>query len=241
LSLPFRGGYLAELDAVGMRAALLVIMKAEPTCPRCGDRVHAPNLWSSDWSCAMHGAVLPRQPPRKPGPEGLAATLHDARVPVWAPWPLPVGWLVTGFVTVGDDRSGARASAVALSGPGMVVTGPADMLLIAEEPGLGLGAHYAGLDGPDPGEGFDAGPPHVKLEVSGPSAACDHSVPMWAVPAGPDRAVYVGEAMCNWLWAVLWPAEAGVLMVERPHLLDLREPGMEIDLPFGACSLRLEA
>jgi hypothetical protein len=216
-------------------------MRAEPTCPRCGGPVRAPSLWSSDWTCGLHGAVLPRQPAKRPAAEGLAAVLRDARVPVWTPWPLPHGWLVTGFLTVGDDRSGARAVAVALSGPALLA-GPADMILIAEDPGVGLGAHFAGLmDGPDPGEGFDDGPPHVKLEVRGPTATCGHSVPMWAVSTGKaDRAVYVGEAMGSWLWSVLWPADAGVLMLERPNLLDLREPGMELDVPYGAFSHRLD-
>ncbi|MGP4023964.1 DUF6758 family protein [Actinomadura sp. 3N407] len=214
-------------------------MRAEPTCPRCAGPVHAPNLWSSDWTCGVHGAVLPRQPSKRPGPDGLAAVLRDARVPVWTPWPLPLGWLVTGFATVGDDRSGARATAVAVSGPGLL-SGPADMVLIAEEPGVGLGAHYAGLDGADPGEVFDGSPPHVKLDVSGPAATCGHSVPMWAVDGEPDRAAYVGEAMGDWLWTVLWPADAGLLMLERQTLLDLREPGMDLHLPYGAYSPRLD-
>lgn len=187
----------------------------------------------------MHGAVLPRQPSNRPGPEGLAVTLRDARVPVWTPWPLPASWLVTGFATVGDDRSGARATAVAVSGPGLL-HGPADMVLIAEEPGIGFGAHFAGLAGPDPGTAFNGGPPHVRLDVGGPAATCEQTVPMWAVGDRPDRAAYVGEAMGNWLWAVLWPAGAGVLMVERLTLLDLREPGMDLDLPYGAYSPRLD-
>jgi hypothetical protein len=214
-------------------------MRAEPTCPRCAGPLHEPGPWSSDWACDVHGAVLPRQPAKRPGPEGLAAVLRDARVPVWAPWPLPQAWLVTGFATVGDDRTGARATAVAVSGPGLL-GGPADMVLIAEEPGVGLGAYYAGLEGADPGEVFDGSPPHVKLDVSGPSATCGRTVPMWAVGDEPDRAVYVGEAMGDWLWAVLWPADAGVLMLERQNLIDLREPGMELDLPYGAQSPRLD-
>lgn len=214
-------------------------MRAEPTCPRCAGPVNAPNLWSSDWICGAHGAVLPKQPSRRPGPDGLAAVLRDARVPVWTPWPLPLGWLVTGFATVGDDRSGARATAVAVSGPGLV-SGPADLLLVAEEPGIGLGAHYAGLDGTDPGDVCAGSPPHVKLDVSGPAATCGHSVPMWSVNGRPDRAAFVGEAMGNWLWAVLWPADAGVLLLDGQTLLDLREPGMELDLPYGAHCPRLD-
>jgi hypothetical protein len=220
--------------------ALLVGMRAEPTCPRCAGRLRAPDVWSNDWNCVAHGAVLPRQPAKQPGNEGLTAVLADARVPVWTPWPLPAGWLLTGFATVGDDRTGVRGCAVALSGPGLV-SGPADLVLVAEEAGTGLGAYYAGLtDRPDPGAGFDAGPPHVKLEVSGPSTTCGHSVAMWSVQTEPDRAVFVGEAMGDWLWAVLWPAEAGVLLLERIQLIDLREPGMEVDLPYGAFSPRLD-
>ncbi|MEW2352671.1 DUF6758 family protein [Spirillospora sp. NPDC029432] len=215
-------------------------MRAEPTCPRCGGRLRAPSLWSSDWNCGVHGAVLPRQPPKRPSAEGLAAVLRDARVPVWVPWPLPKGWLVTGFCAVGDDRSGGRACTVALSGPGLLSGGPADLLVIAEEPGVGLGAFYAGLDSTDPGDVFDGSPPHGKLDVQGPTATSGHSVPMWAVPSGPDRAVYVGEAMGDWLWMILWPAEAGVFLLDRPHLLDLREPGMQPDLPYGAFSPRLQ-
>src|SRR5262249_33958831 len=82
----------------------------------------------------------------------------------WLPWPLPVGWLVTGFAGAGDDRTGTRACVVALSGPNPV-GGLGEMLLISEEPGVGLGAHFAGLPGPDPGEGFAAGPPHAAVRV----------------------------------------------------------------------------
>jgi hypothetical protein len=176
---------------------------------------------------------LPMQPPRSPSHAGLTAIVQDAKVPVWVLWPLPPGWLVTGFVQVGDERTGARACGVALSGPALL-GGPADMLVIAEEPGIGLGCHFAGLDGPDPGE-VCASPPHAKLEVLG------HPVPMWAVEAAPDRAAYVGEAMGNWLWVVLWPADSGALMLDGPELRDLREPGMELDLPYGAFCPRLES
>lgn len=186
----------------------------------------------------MHGAVLPRQPARPPSPEGLAAALHDARVPLWMPWPLPPGWLVTGFLNVGDERSGARACAVAVSGPALL-QGTADMLLIAEEPGVGLGAWYAGLEEVDPGRRIGDGPPHAKVEIQA-TGTRPHQLPLWALTGGRDRAVYIGEAMGNWLWIVLWPADAGVLMVDELHLIDLREPGMDLDLPYGVFCSRLE-
>jgi hypothetical protein len=158
---------------------------------------------------------------------------HGARVPVWLPWPLPASWLVTGFAEAGDDHSGIRATVVALSGPSLT-EGPADMLLIAEEPGVGLGAAFAGLDATDPGTGFDDGPPHAKIDVKG------HPAALWCVGAAPDRAVYAGEALGNWLWAIVWPPDAGYLItLAELSLRDLRDNDQALDLPFGAFSPRL--
>ncbi|GAA3230725.1 hypothetical protein GCM10010468_61380 [Actinocorallia longicatena] len=168
-----------------------------------------------------------------PSKEGLAAVRKNAKVPLWLPWPLPLGWLVTGFLHAGDAREGARATGVALTGPGLT-SGPADMIMISEEPGVGLGAHLAGIPGPDPGDGFAQGPPHAKVTAEG------RPLPLWAVEAGPDRAVYLGEAMGHWLWAILWPSQAGALMIGDLHLCDLREPGIDLDLPYGAACPWLE-
>jgi hypothetical protein len=38
---------------------------------------------------------------------------------------------------------------------------------------------------------------------------------------------------------VLWPGTAGLLLVEALPLRDLRDPGLDLDLPFGAASPRL--
>lgn len=156
-----------------------------------------------------------------------------AEVPVWLPWPLPSGWLVTGFAQAGDERTGARATVVALSGPS-VTYGPADLLIVAEEPGAGLGAGLAGLAGPDPGAGFDKGPPHAKAIIRG------HPTPLWIVDGVPDRAAYAGEALGNWLWFIAWPAEAGCLIaLDQLILRDLRDNDQDLDLPYGALSPRL--
>lgn len=207
-------------------------MRAEPRCPRCGGELHAPGLWSSAWSCGLHGDVLPLQPAPPPRAEVLAAVVRRAQVPVWLPWPLPPAWLVTGVAWVGDDRTGARGVAIGCSGPAPL-GGMGELVLVAEEPGVGLGAHYAGLPGPDPGPTEFAGAPAAKLHAAG------HPTPMWWVPAADDRAVYVGEAKATWLWAVLWPESAGHLLVEDVLLTDLREVPHDLDLPFGALSPRL--
>ncbi|MCG5216662.1 DUF6758 family protein [Streptosporangium soli] len=208
-------------------------MRAAPICPRCFGQVRAPSAWSSAWRCGAHGDVLPLQPPWQPSRAGLEAVRRIARVPVWLPWPLPSGWLVTGFAEAGDQRSGTRASVTALGGPS-VTHGPADLVIVAEEPGVGLGAGFAGLPGPDPGEGFGDGPPHAKIDVFG------HPTSLWCVDGGADRAVYAGEALGNWLWAIAWPAETGCLIaLDRLSLRDLRDNDQDFDLPYGAFSPRL--
>jgi hypothetical protein len=157
--------------------------------------------------------------------------LRSATVPVWLPWPLPPGWLVTGFAAAGDERSGSCGCTVALTGPNPV-GGPGEMLIISEQPGVGLGARFAGLNGPDPGRDFTAGPPDASVQFG------NHEFPLWHVEA-PERAAFAGEIMASWLWLVLWPDTAGTLLMESLTLRDLRDPGQDLDLPYGAMSPHL--
>jgi hypothetical protein len=207
-------------------------MRGQPVCPRCGGPLHAPGLWSSTWQCDLHGDVAPLQPVVRPGAEGLSATVASARVPVWLPWPLPHGWLVTGFLHAGDERTGWTATAVACSGPAPL-GGAGDLVVLAEEPGVGLGAHLAGLAGPDPGEGFDTSAPHAKVQAAG------HPTALWSLRSADGCAAYAGEAYGMWLWALLWPSDAGLLLLDHVALTDLRHAGHELDVPFGALTPRL--
>lgn len=203
-------------------------MHRAPTCPHGPHPIHPPGPWSSAWTCAEHGAVHPLHAPARPGAETLAAVAAEARVPVWLPRPLPIAWLVTGATYAGDERSGGRATVVACSGP-HPLGGAADLLLVAEELGVGLGARYAGLPGLDPGVGMARRPAQAKARTGG------HDTPLWCVDGAADRAVYVGEAAGRWLWLVLAPATAGVLLAEDLELVDLRSaPAGEVS--FGALS-----
>lgn len=191
-----------------------------------------PGLWSSSWVCDEHGAVLPFHVAPHVAAPTVSAVVADARVPVWMPRPLPVGWTVTGLGHAGDERTGARATVVAFGGPSPL-GGPADLLLVAEEPGIGLGARLAGTPGPDPGPVH--GPPEGKVDAAG------HLTALWPVPAADDRAALVGEAKGLWLWAVLFPAIAALLLAEHVVLDDLRDVadlGAD-DLVVGAPSTRL--
>jgi hypothetical protein len=194
-----------------------------------------PGLFADSWQCDVHGAVYPLQPVVPPSVEALGVVVNRARVPVWMPWPLPVGWLFTGVASAGDDRSGGRATAVACSGPGPL-GGPGELLLVAEELGVGLGARYAGIPGPDPGDHMSLGKPAVtKVLAAGRPTSLWH---VGGVP--PDRAVFAGEAFGLWLWAIVWPEQSGLLMYDELILTDLREGGAEVELvPCGALSPRL--
>lgn len=140
-------------------------MKA-PRCPRCSAQVRPPGLMSREWLCAEHGAVHPYQRPTSPGRASLAHVATAARVPLWLPWLLPAGWLVTGASFAGDERTGGRATVVACSGPAPF-GGVGELLVVAEELGVGLGAAVAGLPGPDPGDGFADDAPGARVEAAG--------------------------------------------------------------------------
>ncbi|MDS1269757.1 hypothetical protein RIF23_05555 [Lipingzhangella sp. LS1_29] len=210
-------------------------MRSDPTCPRCGRAVHAPNLWSSAWECAVHGPVAPLHEVRRATSATLQALVTTTRVPVWIPWPLPAGWLVTGLAHAGDERTGAVASVVGLSGPAPL-GGVGELAVVAEDMGIGVGARLAGLEGPDPGEGFDEHPADGKVRFDG------HEIALWTLNAGRQRAVYVGEALGRWIWFVFGSADQGIAMCEVSGLRDLRdltgdaEARLALDPPFGALS-----
>lgn len=212
-------------------------MSGKEVCPRCALPARAPGIWSNAWRCDLHGDIEPVAPLGLPTRERLDRELGAngtaADVPYWLPWPLPTGWLATGVTHAGDERHGARASLVCCSGPNPV-GGPADLVLVAEEPGVGLGAHWAGLPGPDPGELMaTATGPHAKIHAAG------HPTALWCVDGGADRAVYVGEALGRWLWLILWPASAGALVADHVTLVDLRDAPHDVEIPLGPLPARL--
>ncbi len=208
-------------------------MSSPPACPRCLGPLHPPDLWSSQWRCDNHGDVLPYHVSVSSRRRVLTTLISSTAVPLWVPWPMPVNWYASGVAWAGDDRTGARAVAFAASGPSPV-GGPADLVMVAEAPGVGLGARLAGLDGLDPEHIGDIA--ESKVEAAG------HPTALWPLACPADRAAVVGEARGVWLWVVLWPANAAFLLLERIVIRDLRdEPGIVDLLAFGAHSAHLGA
>jgi hypothetical protein len=161
----------------------------------------------------------------------LGFLARTAAAPLWVPWPMPVHWFASGVAWAGDDRTGARATAFAAAGPSPL-GGPADLVIVAEDPGIGLGARLAGLPGADPER--IGGRPEEKIEAAG------HPTALWPVICPSDRAAFVGEACGIWLWVVLWPADAATLLLEHLVVQDLRSArAIAPGLLFGAASTHL--
>lgn len=208
-------------------------MSIPATCSRCAGPLRAPGFWSSAWQCERHGDVHPFHAAPVPSLAAVERLVADSpRVPVWVPRPLPRDWTVTGVARAGDDRTNVVASLIALSGPHPSGTGVADVLLIAEEPGVGLGARFAGIAGTDPGSSPETAPDH-KIEAAG------HPTALWRTATGDDRLALVGESKAYWLWCVVFP-ETAAPVLDHVVLHDLRDGGHpELELVFGAATPRL--
>ncbi|MDP9443793.1 MAG: hypothetical protein M3P83_05385 [Actinomycetota bacterium] len=170
-----------------------------------------------------------------PSAEALAGHASALSMPLWLPWPLPTDWVVAGFGWV-DHGHEQLATVLSCSGPNPL-GGPAEMLVVTEEPGTGLGSSFAGMDSPHPGPEVGVGAPHAHVDVDG------HQVSLWCVTAAAaDQAVYAGECEGRWLWLVLHPESAGALLLERLIFADVRDLGREVELlAYGDPSPRLMA
>jgi hypothetical protein len=199
-------------------------------CPRCTSPVSEE---PDGWQCPDHGAISPLWRPAAPAYESLAEHLRQCSgAPTLAPWPLAPGWSITDFGCVAAPGREARASMLSCSG----VTEPdgvVELTVVSEEPGVGLGARCAGTDHTDPGGEAGHGAPQARVNIEGVT------LPMWSVSTsahdpGFDRSVFAGEAHGRWLWLVLRPASAALLLRDEWVLADLTGLGPAlIDVPFG--------
>lgn len=199
-------------------------------CPRCPSPVSDED---GVCRCLDHGQIVPLMRPARSEYGAFAEHLkRSGGMPSLMPWPLASGWLITDFGFVADDDHDARASFVACVGPSEA-DGVVELTVVSEEPGVGLGARIAGAPRTDPGADIGDGPPQVKVRIDG------HPVSLWAVSTSAadvsfDRSVFAGEAHGRWLWLVLRPASAALLLSDEWVLHDVADLGPElIDLPFG--------
>ncbi len=209
-------------------------MRAE--CPRCPSEIVSDR---DSWVCPLHGPVTPLWRPETAEYEALADHLERAgSMPSWVPWPLPPGWSVTDFGSVGQ---GGAAVATVVTCRGLTDTdGPVSLTVVTEEPGTGLGARVTRVVHEDPGEHTQGRPVQTRVSIGGTT------VPLWLLSratggaAGQeadepmDRAVLVGESHGRWVWLVISPASAALGLGDWGPLEGLGERGPElVALPFG--------
>ena len=213
-------------------------MVLEAGCPRCTAVVTGSD---AAWSCPLHGPTAPLWRSARSEYDDLVAHLELARpLPTWLPWPVPPGWHLTDFGCVAVPGEDATAVFTTCSGPSEL-DGVVEVTVVTEEAGVGLGAHIAQVTHTDPGREAVEGAPATRIRVD------EATVPLWPVPttvtelAGPaaeesvlDRSVLVGEAGGRWLWLVLRPAPAALLLHAKWLLHDVSGLGPAlVDLPFG--------
>jgi hypothetical protein len=199
-------------------------------CPRCASPVTEE---AGAWRCSDHGPITPLWRPADADYTTFAEHVVLAgSLPTLLPWPLPPGWSVTDFGCVAASAGDARAVMISCAGPSDL-DGVVELSVVSEEPGVGLGARCAGVWRTDPGAELGEGPADAKVRIDG------HPIPLWAVMTSDtdvsfDRSVFAGEALGRWLWVVLRPASAALLLKDEWILMDITALGPAlIDLPFG--------
>lgn len=205
-------------------------MQLAPGCPRCSATIASD---SSSWSCPTHGDVVPLWRAVEPGYAAFAEYLALAKpFPTWLPWPMPPDWRVNDFGVVAVPHQRPSAAFLSFLGP-TDLDGLVQMTIVTEEPGVGLAARCGGASHTDPGAEVGDGPPlaRVRLEAM--------TVPVWPVTVSDgesalDRLNLAGESGGRWLWLVLRPATAVLLLNDLGALVDAGTLGPQlVSLPFA--------
>ena len=206
-------------------------MSLTPSCVRCS----APVAEASDggWACQDHGATGALWRAEEASYDAFGEHLQGAGAfPTYVPWPMSPGWAVTDFATVTPAPGSASAALTCTSGTSEL-DGPVDVLVVAEEPGTGLGARCAGTRHTDPGAEIGERPPSARVRIG------SQAVNLWDISTSSsggefDRSVLAGEAGGRWLWIVLRPASALLLFRDDWILRDVSGAGPQlVELPFG--------
>lgn len=204
-------------------------MSLAASCPRCTSPVTEED---GTFSCRRHGSVAPLWRPSVADYAAFAELVGRAGdLPIYLPWPMSPGWSIADFGCVATDR-GARATVTTTVGTSDL-DGPVEVTLVSEDSGVGLGARCAGTAYDDPGEQVGHGPHDIHVRAGG------RTVPMWSVDPRDDddllaKAVFAGEADGRWLWLVIRPASAALLLRDEWLLADVTGFGPEaLEMPFG--------
>lgn len=200
------------------------------SCPRCTSPVAAVG---SEYSCLVHGSILPLWRPEQVDYDSFAELVAQTReLPTLLPWPMSPGWSIADFGCVGGD---SRATATTTTTVGTSdLDGAVEISVVSENPGVGLGRRCAGTSYDDPGMLIGRGRPAIHVRVGG------RTVPLWLLDDLVEdeeilgRAVFAGEAEGRWLWLAVRPASAALLLHDDWWLADVTGFGPQaLEMPFG--------
>jgi hypothetical protein len=194
------------------------------------------------FACSLHGPVEPLWRPDFADYESFAELVSRSDdLPTYLPWPMSPGWMISDFGCVGGVGR-VRATVTTTVGTSDL-DGEVEVTIVSEDPGVGLGARCAGTSYDDPGPQISNGPPSIHVRAGG------RTVPMWLVDDVVEepltglghtdeellaRAVFAGEAEGRWLWLVMRPASAALLLQDDWLLADVTGFGPEaLEMPFG--------
>ena len=187
------------------------------------------------FACSVHGPSDPLWRPDEADYDSFAELVGRIEdMPTYLPWPMSPGWSIADFGCVGNPGR-VRATVTTTVGSSDL-DGEVEVTIVSEDPGIGLGARCSGTTYDDPGPQISNGPPAIRVRAGG------RTVPMWLVDsdgatAGDDllaRAVFAGEADGRWLWLVIKPASAALLLHDDWLLADVTGFGPEaLEMPFG--------
>jgi hypothetical protein len=207
------------------------------SCPRCTSPITAAATEESGsdeaglWTCALHGPIEPLWRPERADYDSFAELVGRSDLPTYLPWPMSPGWTISDFGCVG---SGAKVRATVTVTVGTSdLDGDVEVTVVSEDPGVGLGARCAGASYDDPGPQISNGPAAIHVRAGG------RAVPMWLVDDTVEsdllaQAVFAGEADGRWLWLVMKPASAALLLTDDWLLADVTGFGPEaLEMPFG--------
>ena len=205
-------------------------MSLAASCPRCASPVSGEG---AEFACSLHGSVEPLWRPDVADYESFAELVGRSEdLPTYLPWPMSPGWSIADFGCVGD--SGRVRATVTTTVGTSDLDGEVSVTIVSEDPGVGLGSRCAGTSYDDPGPQVSNGPASIHVRAGG------RTVPMWLVDDDRSdhdvlaRAVFAGEADGRWLWLVMRPASAALLLHDDWLLADVTGFGPEaLEMPFG--------
>ena len=200
-----------------------------PTCPQCPQPVGPVR---DGFACDVHGPVVPLWRAQAWDYDTFAGFLGRADgLPAYLPWPLLIDWTVADFGVVGEHGGRPSATVLSVRGPTRL-DGEVELTVVHEQPRVGLGARCARVDVP-PEDVVAGRPPDIKVRADG------HPTPLWMLPEGAgeplEQASFVGADRGRWLWLMVRPASAAMLLRDEWILGDAGGLGPEaLDLPFGS-------